>query len=506
MTQTKQRDKRRKKVSHTPVMEGLGKKRPYDHELEKVVLGALMLEKDALEAVVDILKISTFDKDSHQRIFEAILRLNTKTEPIDMMTVTNELRANGELEICGGAFAIAELTQRVNSAANIEYHTRILVQYAMKRAAIVIGDTLVKDAYDETTDVFEILDKAEQSFYDISERNTKKQTTDILPIMAEAFEEIETMKNHTDGLTGVPSGFYDFDKVTAGFQKSDLVIIAARPGMGKTAWVLSAMRNAAVEFNQGVAIFSLEMSSVQLVKRLISAEAKISSEKLKTGNLTPQEWDQLVTMTTKLQNAPIFIDDTPALSIMELRAKCRRLKAKKDLSMIIVDYMQLMTVGESQSNYKGNREQEISLISRSLKQLAKELEVPVLALSQLSRAVETRGGEKRPQLSDLRESGSIEQDADMVMFLYRPEYYGITEDEEGNSTINMGEVIIAKHRNGALKNIKMKFIKQFTYFCDFTDDYLTNNSFIGNEGLEPEDMSKTPPASEHLPANDFNDL
>jgi replicative DNA helicase len=302
--------------------------------------------------------------------------------------------------------------------------------------------------------------------------------------MSEALVELEARQKHTDGLTGVPSGFSALDRVTSGWQKSDLVIIAARPGMGKTAFVVSAMRNAAVDFNQGVAIFSLEMSSVQLVNRLISAEAELESEKIKKGSLADYEWQQLLHKTEKLSKAPIFIDDTPALTILELRAKCRRLKSQHDIQLIIIDYLQLMS---ADARGGGNREQEIATISRALKGLAKELSVPVLALSQLSRAVETRGGDKRPQLSDLRESGSIEQDADMVMFLYRPEYYGLNEDSEGMPTTGMGEVIIAKHRNGSLENVKLKFIGKFTKFTDL--DFSDDSGFSG--GSFPEDAGSS---------------
>jgi replicative DNA helicase len=291
-------------------------------------------------------------------------------------------------------------------------------------------------------------------------------------IMTQALSELEARKNHVDGLTGVPSGFTDLDKLTNGWQKSDLIIVAARPGMGKTAFVVSAARNAAVEFNKGVAIFSLEMASVQLVNRLISSEAEITSEKLKTGKLEDYEWHQLHSRITKLNNAPIFIDDTPALSLLELRSKCRKLKAQYDIQMVIIDYLQLMSGDKSQSGGGGNREQEISSISRGLKALAKELQVPVIALSQLSRSVETRGGDKRPQLSDLRESGAIEQDADMVVFLYRPAYYKIEQDETGRDVSNLGEVIIAKHRSGSLDSAWLKFVGPYTKF--------TNNDDLGS--------------------------
>jgi replicative DNA helicase len=460
------RDQGKKRIGVQELSIQLGKLPPQATDLEETVLGALMLEKDALTAVIDLLKPESFYKDSHAKIYEAIVHLFNKSEPVDLMTVTAQLRKNGTLEIAGGAYQVAELTTRVNSAANIEFHARIITEQSIKRELIKISSEIQSDAFEDTQDVFELLDKTEQALFEISESHIRKNYSDMSTLMHQAITEIEARKEHKDGLTGVPTGFTDLDRVTAGWQKSDLVIIAARPGMGKTAFVVSAMRNAAVDFGQAVAIFSLEMSSVQLVNRLISAEAQIESDKIKKGNLADHEWEQLVHKTSKLTEAPIFIDDTPGLSILELRAKCRRLKAQHDVKLIIIDYLQLMS-GDSSKTSGGNREQEIASISRALKGIAKELDVPVIALSQLSRAVETRGGDKKPMLSDLRESGSIEQDADMVIFLYRPEYYDITEDEDGLPTTGMGEVIIAKHRNGSLESVKLKFIGRFTKFCDY---------------------------------------
>ncbi|ELR69360.1 Replicative DNA helicase [Fulvivirga imtechensis AK7] len=465
------------------ITDGLGKLPPQAIDLEEAVLGALMLEKDALSTVIDILKPGSFYSDAHKEIYTAIVELFNNSEPVDMRTVANQLRKNGKLEMAGGAYYIAELTSKVSSAANVEYHARIVTEMAIKRELIRVASEIHHDAYEDTTDVFQLLDKTEQSLFEISEANIRKNYDNMRSLMAQAIQELEERKNHKDGLTGIPSGFSALDRVTSGWQKSDLVIIAARPGMGKTAFVVSALRNAAVDFNHAVAIFSLEMSSVQLVNRLISAEAELESEKIKKGNLADYEWQQLIHKTTKLSNAPIFIDDTPALSILELRAKCRRLKAQHDVQLIVIDYLQLMSGDSSKGG--GNREQEIASISRALKGIAKELDVPVLALSQLSRAVETRGGDKRPQLSDLRESGSIEQDADMVMFLYRPEYYGITEDESGMPTIGTGEVIIAKHRNGSLENVQLKFIGKFTKFGDL-DTGGFGGDFPGGGGIPSE--------------------
>jgi replicative DNA helicase len=447
-----------------------GKLPPQAMDLEEAVLGALMIEKDALTSVVDILQPSSFYKEAHQRIYNAILQLFGKSEPIDMLTVTTQLRSNGELEFIGGASYLVKLTNKVNSAANIEFHARIITQSAIKRDMIKIAGEILKDAYEDTTDVFNLLDKIEQNFFEISERNIRKNYADASTIMRATIEELEKKKNNKDGLTGVASGFTALDRITSGWQNTELTIIAARPAMGKTAFVVSAMRNAAVEWGIPVAMFSLEMSATQLMLRLISAEAEIDSNKLRKGKLENHEWVQLHQKIKNLSSAPIYIDDTPALSILEMRAKCRRLKAQFDIGLVIIDYLQLMTA-ESGGGGKGNREQEIAAISRAMKNLAKEINVPVIALSQLSRAVETRGGDKRPQLSDLRESGSIEQDADMVMFLYRPEYYKITQDEQGNSTEGVGEVIIAKNRSGDVDTVKLKFIGKYTKFTDLDGFY-----------------------------------
>ena len=811
---------------------GLGKLPPQALDLEEAVLGALMIEKDALSSVVDILKPETFYKEAHQRIYQAILTLFGNSDPIDLLTVTQQLRKTGEIEIVGGGGFVSELTFRVNSAANIEYHARIVSEQALKRALIAMSSVILRDAYEDTTDVFELLDRTEQQLFKISESNIKKNYADMSTIVRMALNELETKKNQ-EGLTGVPSGFTNLDRVTSGWQPTELIILAARPAMGKclgkgtkvvmfdgslqnvedvregdllmgddstprrvlsiargrermywvkqnkgidyrvneshilslkrsrtegphkkgdrtggpvlnitvqdyltksekfktnykgykvaiefpeqavpldpyfvglwlgdghsyssritsvdnevvdylkgyandlnltfstyqqvgkapnhaitsghrggaqwgqrpivfnvqeqlrglsvienkhiprsylinstenrlkllaglvdsdghyqeefncyeitqknkelagqlkylcdtlgfkcslkekqatiasrgyvstvyrlrifgnldsipvrierkkarplkaradwrvtgiqveydkvddyygfaidgnrlflledmtvthnTAFVVSALRNAAVDHGKPVAIFSLEMSAVQLVNRLISAEAEIDSEKIRKGTLAPHEWTQLHHKIQRLTEAPIFIDDTPALSILELRAKCRRLKAQHDIQMVVIDYLQLMS-GDTSGKMGGNREQEIASISRALKNLAKELNVPVIALSQLSRAVETRGGDKKPQLSDLRESGSIEQDADMVCFLYRPEYYNITADENGNSTAGIGEVIIAKNRSGSLDTIQLRFISKFTKFCDL-DSYFEP---VQAQGFAPE--------------------
>lgn len=460
---------------------GLGKMPPQAIDLEEAILGALMLEKDAVNQVIEILKPESFYKDSHSHIFKAILDLFNNSEPVDLLTVTNQLRKNGQLEAAGGAYYITELTSKVESAANIEHHARLITEMYIKRELIHISSEIQKDAFENTTDVFELLDDVESSLFKISESTIRKNYEDMSTIFHKAIKELGEKKNQEHGLTGVPTGFTELDRVTSGWQKSDLVILAARPGMGKTAFVLSMLRNAAIDFNKPVAIFSLEMSSVQLVNRLIAAEAELDSEKIKKGNFADHEWEQLVRKTNKLSKAPIFIDDTPALSILELRAKSRRLRTQHNIQLIVIDYLQLMS-GESGGGMKGNREQEIANISRSLKSLAKELEVPVIALSQLSRNVENRGGNKRPQLSDLRESGSIEQDADMVMFIYRPEYYNITQTAEGESTGGLAEIIIAKHRSGSLGDVPLRFIGKYTKFADWTNSFTAPLSPLSSGG------------------------
>ncbi len=441
-----------------------GKLPPQAPELEQAVLGALMLERNAVNEAIDILQPESFYVEAHRRIFGAILALFRNDQPIDILTVTEELKKRGELDIVGGPFYISQLTNKVASSANVEYHARIISQKHIMRELIRISAETMRDAYDDSADVFDLLDKTEQDLYTITSGNLKRNYEPMSDLIQDAIAQIENAKSKGDGVSGVPTGFAKMDKLTGGWQRSDMVIVAARPGMGKTAFVLSMARNIAVEHKKAVAVFSLEMSSTQLVTRLIASEAAISSEKLRKGDLNDAEFAILHQHIARLTNAPIFIDDTPALNIFELRAKARRLKSQHNVELIIIDYLQLMTAG-GEGNKSGNREQEISSISRSIKSIAKELDVPIIALSQLSRAVETRGGDKRPMLSDLRESGAIEQDADLVCFLYRPEYYKIYEDESG-STLGIGEVIIAKHRNGALDTVRLRFIPELAKFAD----------------------------------------
>lgn len=440
----------------------LGKLPPQAVDLEEAVLGALMLDKDALSNVVDILKPEAFYKEAHQHIFSAIRNLFQKSEPVDILTVTQELKKSGELEIAGGPFYVTQLTNRIASAANVEAHARIVLEKFLQRELIRISTDTLQHAYEESSDVFDLLNKAEQNLFSISQTNIRKDFEHIKPILGKTIQEIDAARNSK--LSGVQSGFTSLDRITGGWQRSDLIILAARPGTGKTAFVITVARNAAVTFRKPIAIFSLEMTSNQLVSRFISGETELSADKLRKGDLKDHEYQQLNSKISSLVDAPIYIDDTPALSIFEFRAKARRLKAQHNVSMIIVDYLQLMVSG--QEGKGGSREQEVSTISRSLKAIAKELDVPIIALSQLSRAVEQRGGSKRPQLSDLRESGAIEQDADLVLFIYRPDLAGITQDEQGNSTEGMAEIIIAKHRNGRVDSAHLMFIQHLAKFVE----------------------------------------
>ncbi|TRZ41570.1 replicative DNA helicase [Robertkochia solimangrovi] len=447
-----------------------GKVPPQALDLEEAVLGAMMIDKKGVDEVIDILHPDAFYKEAHKSIFEAVVQLFESSEPIDLLTVSSQLRKNGRLDQVGGDFYLIQLTKKISSSAHIEFHARIILQKFIQRSLIKISSEIIEEAYDETTDVFDLLDSAEAKLYEVTQGNIKKSSESAQSLVMQAKKKIEEISNK-EGLSGIPSGFDKLDKLTSGWQPSDLIIVAARPGMGKTALTLSMARNIAVNSNIPVAFFSLEMSSVQLITRLISSETGLSSEKLRTGKLEKHEWEQLNVKVKNLESAPLFIDDTPSLSIFDLRAKARRLASQHGIRMIIIDYLQLMTAGGTQKG-GGNREQEISTISRNLKALAKELDVPVIALSQLSRAVETRGGSKRPLLSDLRESGAIEQDADIVSFIYRPEYYKIEEwdDEERSPTQGQAEFIVAKHRNGGLENIRLKFIGQLGKF-DNLDDF-----------------------------------
>jgi replicative DNA helicase len=421
-----------------------------------------MLDSGALNTVIDIITPNTFYNTSHQLIYEAIVDLFNLNTPVDVKTVVNQLRKNGKLEQVGGIQYVQQLVDSVVSVANIEYHAFALVEYSIRRDLILTTNEIQRSAYDDTIDVFELLDKSELKLFSIASNNIKRNYSDIGTVFHETLNEIKAKRNNNSCITGVPSGFRSLDLITSGWQKSDLIIVAARPGMGKTAFMLSLIRNAAIGYKIPVAMFSLEMSSTQLLSRMVAAESELDSEKIRKGQLEDYEWQQLIHKTAVFSDAQIYIDDTPALSVYELRAKCRRLKKHHQIKLVVVDYLQLLVTDNTRKTT--NREQEISYISRSLKSLAKELDIPVIAPSQLSRAVEVRGGDKRPVLSDLRESGAIEQDADIVMFLYRPEYYGITENETGDDTKGLTEIIVAKHRNGPLGTATVKFIGRYVKF------------------------------------------
>lgn len=464
----------RQKKAYAPKVSEQGKLQPQDKELEEAVLGALMLEKDAYTTVCDILKPECFYEPTNQLIYSAISRLGAQQRPIDMLTVTEQLRLDGKLDEVGGALRISELTGRVALAAHIEYHARIVAQKYLARELIEFSSEILNKAFDETNDVDDLMQEAEGKLFEISQRNLKKDVTQIDPVLSEAIRQIQIAANRSDGLSGLQTGFHDIDKITSGWQNSDLIIIAARPAMGKTAFVLSMAKNMAVSYNTPVAIFSLEMSNVQLVNRLIINTCEIPGDKIKSGQLAPFEWERLMSRIEILRNAPIYIDDTPSLSVFELRTKARRLVREHGIKIIIIDYLQLMNASGMSF---GSREQEVSTISRSLKQLAKELQIPIIALSQLNRSVESRGNDKdgkegkRPQLSDLRESGAIEQDADMVCFIHRPEYYTRSkEDANGNSIEGLAEFIIAKHRSGATDTVNMKFVSYLARFQNYDED------------------------------------
>ena len=492
-----------------------GKIPPQAVDLEEAVLGAMMIDKKGVEEVIDILTADAFYKDSHRIIFEAIDQLFVGNQPIDLLTVSTQLRKNGKLDQAGGDFYLINLTQKISSSAHIEFHSRIILQKFIQRSLIKISNEIIEESYDETTDVFDLLDKAEAKLYEVTQGNIKKSSETAQSLVAQAKKRIQEIGGR-EGLSGLPTGFHKLDALTSGWQPSDLIIIAARPGMGKTAFVLSMARNIAIDANFGVALFSLEMSSVQLITRLISSETGLPSEKLRTGKLEQHEWEQLNVKVKDLEKAPLYIDDTPSLSIFDLRAKARRLSSQHGIKLIIIDYLQLMTAGGNGKG-GGNREQEISTISRNLKALAKELEVPVIALSQLSRAVETRGTSKRPLLSDLRESGAIEQDADIVSFIYRPEYYKIEQwdDDEGTPTEGQAEFIVAKHRNGGLDNIRLKFLGKFGKFDNLEDGNMPFGELPSrmNDGEDSNDLTKHLPSGNAIfgapfgsSSNDDNDV
>lgn len=475
------------------VLEQEGRVPPQAVEVEEAVLGAMLIEHGAATIALQMLKSNDFYKSANRHIFETLSNLYNRDNPLDLLTVENELRDNDLLDTCGGPAYLSDLTRSVSSAANIDYHAQIITEKAIKRNLILNCTEVIKHSYDTTTDAYDVLDEAEHLIFDLANQKNKSSAQPVADILKDTLAYLEDMRGKKYGITGVPTGLA-VDQMTAGWQKGDLVIIAARPSMGKTAFVLTAARNAAMHPDENlrtpVAIFSLEMSNQSLVQRLLTMEARVRADEARKGTLNDDSFKNLIEAAGRLFSAQIFIDDTPAITLMELRTKCRRLKSEHDIGLIVIDYLQLM---QGSAKDSGSREQEIASISRGLKSLAKELDVPVIALSQLSRAVEQRGGDKRPQLSDLRESGSIEQDADIVCFLYRPEYYGITTTNEGQSTAGLAEVIIGKQRNGPVGSKMLYFVKDYARFENLT-------SAEGGGLLESGESGPTP--DPNFPKND----
>lgn len=483
----------------------LGKLPPQALELEASVIGALMIEKDAFSSITDLLRPESFYSDQHRHIFEAVQALSAKDAPIDVLSVAEQLKLAGKLELAGGVLYLSDLTRRVASAAHVRYHAQIIAQKATARDLITAACQIEEKGYDETQDVDELVEEATAKIFEISQRAQKRDVTHIYPVITEAFERMHKASENEGNISGIPSGFTELDKITSGWQKSDLVIIAARPAMGKTAFVLSMAKNIAVDFNIPVAIFSLEMSNVQLVNRLIMNVCEIEGNKIRNGRLTKAEWDKLEHSIGVLETAPIYVDDTPGLSVFELQSKARKLVKEHKIQMIIIDYLQLMNANGMSF---GSREQEVSIISRNLKGLAKELDIPVIALSQLSRAVEKRDSSnsnvdgKKPLLSDLRESGAIEQDADMVCFIHRPEYYKLYDDGNGKDLRGLGQIIVAKHRNGATDEIWLRFIGKYTRFQNENDAFDDNLYADVNYNTQRSKMNMLPSEAEGATLDD----
>ena len=456
---------------------------PQAVEIERAVLGALMIDKDAYAIVCETLSPESFYEPRNQRVYQAVMELSMRERPVDIWTVTEQLAHQGDLEMVGGPGYVAELTSRVASSANIEYHARIIAQKSLARQLISYTGKIQSKAFDETVDVDDLMQEAEGTLFEIGQRNMKKDYTQIDPVVKNAVAVIQKAAANKDGLTGVPTGYHKLDDITSGWQPSDLVIIAGRPAMGKTSFALSMAKNIAADFQVPMAFFSLEMSNVQLVNRLISNVCEIQGSKILNGQLQQDEWERLDKRLNKLLGAPLYVDDTPGLSVFELRTKARRLVREHGVKIIMIDYLQLMNANGMRFS---SRQEEVSVISRSLKGLAKELDVPILALSQLNRGVESRDGleGKRPQLSDLRESGAIEQDADMVLFVHRPEYYHIYEDDRGRDLRGMAQIIIAKHRKGATGDVLLTFRGEFTRFENPEDKRLNAENNTDDGGGE----------------------
>lgn len=479
MEQQSSRFQNRPRRPAVPVTDPTGKLPPRDTDLEEAVLGALMIEKDAYMNVCDILTPESFYDPANQKIYEAVSQLGLSQRPIDMLTVVEQLRANGSLEEVGGPLKITQLTSNIYSAANVEYHAKIVAQKYLARRLISYATNIETKAFDEGNDIDDLLQEAEALLFDISQNQIKREVTQIDPVINQAIEQIQNAANSSSGLSGLRTGYTDLDRMTSGWQNSDLIIIAARPAMGKTAFVLSMAKEMTVTYSIPVAIFTLEMANVQLVKRLLSNVASLEGEKIKSGQLSNEEWDRLNACLKNIYSAPLYLDETPGLSITELRTKARRLVREHGVKMIMIDYLQLMNAGGLKL---GSREQEVSTISRSLKALAKELNIPIIALSQLNRSTETRE-DKRPVLSDLRESGAIEQDADIVCFIHRPEYYTKSgEDAQGNDIRGLAELIVAKHRSGAVGDVKLRFVSKYAKFENWQEGYNAVRNAIGDAG------------------------
>ena len=476
----------RRKPQSSQVEDSLGRLQPQELEFEKSVLGALLLEKDAYSLISDILTPESFYDPRNQKVYSAISKLHVAQHPVDILTVVEQLRTDGTFDEVGGVAYLSSLTQNIVSSSHIEYHARVIAQKSTARELISYSANVQDKAFDPTQDIDELMQEAEGSLFKLSQKKLKKDYQQIDSVITEAYEMLHKAAERTDGMSGIASGFHALDRMTSGWQNSDLVILAARPAMGKTAFALSMAKNIAVDQNIPVALFSLEMSNVQLINRVIVNTCEIKGEKIKSGQLEDYEWAQLDNKIKDLIGKPMFVDDTPSLSVFELRTKARRLVKEHGVKLIMIDYLQLMNASGMSF---GSRQEEVSTISRSLKGLAKELNIPILALSQLNRGVENRpGGEntldsKRPQLSDLRESGAIEQDADMVIFIHRPEYYHLYKDENGNDLRGKAVIIIAKHRNGAVGDVLLTFKGQYARFEN------------------PDEETATP-----LPGEDFNDI
>jgi replicative DNA helicase len=483
-----------------PIDNTYGHLQPQAVELERIVLGALLIDSDAYTVVSDILRPETFYEQKHQLIYEAIQRLNFDQRPVDFITVTEELKKLGTLESVGGQAYIVELSAGVASSAHIEYHARILAQKFLARQLISFASVIETKAFDEGTDVDELMQEAEGTLFTLSQKNMKQDYTEIAPVLTQAVNLLKKSSENPDSTTGVPTGYTRLDEITSGWQKSDLIILAGRPAMGKTSFALSLAKNMAVDNGTPVAFFSLEMNNVQLVNRLMSNTFEIEGSKILNGRLDDDEWIRLDSNMERLSHAPIYLDDTPGLSIFELRTKAKRLVREKGVQVIMIDYLQLMNANGTKF---GSRQEEVSTISRSLKGLAKELDIPIIALSQLNRSVETRkeNESKRPQLSDLRESGAIEQDADMVLFVHRPEYYHIYEDSKGNDMHGMAEIIIAKHRKGATDVVTLKFLGKYTRFDNPGNDFGSGGGMMGGEEFISSGINGNIPPEPYFPNN-----